>query len=119
MRTPIRACIIVALTLTTAFCGRTASRETPAPAGQTTLIVENESTSQVTVYVLRDTQRQRLGTAEALGSTRLTIPDNIVFGPTTLRFEIHPLASRATPISTQITVSRGEEIRLRVPSTIR
>jgi hypothetical protein len=119
MRTAIQAGLIMALTLATAFCGRTATNGSPEPTGQTTVVVENESTSQVTVYVLRDTQRQRLGTAEALGSTRLTIPDNIVFGPTTLRFEIHPLASRATPISTQITVSRGEEIRLRVPSTIR
>jgi hypothetical protein len=119
MRIPFYAGFIVALTLATTSCGPTASSETPEPAGPTILVVENESTLQVTVYVLRDSQRQRLGIAEALGSTRLRIPDNIVFGATPLRFEVHPLASRATPISTQITVYPGDEVRLRVPSTIR
>lgn len=120
MRTPIHAGLILAITLATAFCGgRTASSDTLEPAGQTTLVVDNQSTLQVTVYVLRDAQRQRLGIAESLRTTSLRIPDNIMFGPTTLRFEIDPLGSRARPISTQITVSPGEEVRLRVPSTLR
>lgn len=119
MRTSIRAGLVMAITLTMASCGRAAESGTPEPTGETTLIVENESTLQVTVYVLRNSQRQRLGTAESLSSTRLRIPSNMVFGPTPLRFEIHPLASRATPISSEITVSPGQEVRLRVPSTIR
>lgn len=82
-------------------------------------MVDNQSTLQVTVYVLRDSQRQRMGTANALSSTRLRIPDNMVFGPTSLRFEVHPLASRQEPISEQITVTPGQEVRLIVPSTIR
>jgi hypothetical protein len=120
MRTPIRAGLIVAITLGTAFCGgRTASTETAEPAGQTTLVVDNQSTLQVTVYVLRDAQRQRLGIAESLQYTSLRIPDNIMFGPTTLRFEISPLGSRSRPISMQITVSPGERVTLRVPPTLR
>jgi hypothetical protein len=118
-RVPIRFSLIAVLALASASCARTASTEVPEPAGETILVVENESTLQVTVYVLRDSQRRRLGTAAGVGETRLTIPANLIFGPTPLRFEIHPLASRATPISTQITVSPGEVIRLRVPSTIR
>jgi hypothetical protein len=71
------------------------------------------------LYVLRDAQRQRLGTANALSTTRLRIPDNIIFGVTSLRFEVDPLGSRQTPISEQITVAAGEEVMLRIPSTIR
>jgi hypothetical protein len=119
MRTLIRPGLIAAISLTLAVCGPTASSETPEPAGETTLVVENQSTLQVTVYVLRDAQRQRLGTADALRTTRLRIPDNIMFGVTSLRFEIDPLGSRRTPISEQITVSPGEEVTLRIPSTLR
>lgn len=115
----MRTLLIAAISLTLAFCGRPASTGTPDPAGQTTLVVDNQSTLQVTVYVLRDAQRQRLGTAGALTTTRLRIPDNIIFGVTSLRFEIDPLGSRQTPISEQITVAAGEEITLRIPSTIR
>lgn len=119
MRTAIRAGLIVALTLATTFCSRAASTDTAEPAGPTTLVVDNQSTLQVTVYVLRGAQRQRLGIAESLDSTSLRIPDNIIFGPTSLRFEIDPLGSNARPISMEITVSPGEEVRLRVPPTLR
>lgn len=119
MRTVIRHGLIAAISLTLAFCGRTASTGTPEPDGQTYLVVENQSTLQVTVYVLRGAQRQRIGTAAALRTTRLRIPDNLVFGVTSLRFEVDPLGSADTPISEQITVVAGEEIRLRIPSTIR
>lgn len=120
MRASIRAGLIVAVPLAAASCGgRTASSETAEPAGQTTVVVENRSTLQVTVYVLRGAQRRRLGTAGALTSTPLRIPDTIIFGPTPLRFEIDPLGSRARPISMEITVSPGEEVRLTVPSTLR
>jgi hypothetical protein len=71
------------------------------------------------VYVLRGAQRQRMGIAESLSSTSLRIPDNIIFGPTALRFEIDPLGSNASPISTEITVSPGDEVTLRVPPTLR
>lgn len=120
MRTPIHAGLIVAITLATAFCGgRAASMDSAEPAGETTLVVDNQSTLQVTVYALRDSQRQRLGTADALRSTRLRIPDSLIFGLTSLRFEIDPLGSRARPISMQITVSPGDEVTLTVPSTLR
>jgi hypothetical protein len=119
MRSLIRPGLIAAISLTLAVCGRSASTGTPEPAGQTTLMVENQSTLQVTVYVLRGAQRQRLGTAAALRTTRLRIPDNLIFGVTSLRFEVDPLGSRQTPISEQITVAPGEEVTLVIPSTIR
>jgi hypothetical protein len=119
MRNSIRLVALAAITLAIAFCGRTPAPGTADPDGQTMLVVENQSTLQVTVYVLRDAQRQRLGTANALTTTRLRIPDNIIFAPTSLRFEVHPLGSRRTPISEQIMVVPGEEVRLRIPPTVR
>ena len=119
MRTLIRPGLVAAITLTLAVCGPSASTGTPEPAGQTTLVVENQSTLQVTVYVLRGAQRQRLGTAAALTTTRLRIPDNVMFGVTSLRFEVDPLGSRQTPMSEEIAVAPGEEVTIRVPSTLR
>ena len=119
MRTPIQAGLIVAIMLATASCGAMISGGTREPAEESFVVVENQSTLQVTVYVLRDSHRQRLGTAESLRSTRLRIPSSIIFGPTNLRFEISPLGSNANPISTEIMVSPGDEITLTVPSTIR
>lgn len=120
MRRPVYVALIALGTLTAASCGsanpRPGSIDQPE---QTTLVVENQSTLQVTIYVHRESQRQRLGVAPALSTTRLRIPDNIIFGPTPLRFEADPLGSRATPISEQITVSHGQEVRLRIPSTLR
>jgi hypothetical protein len=119
LRTSIRAALIVAVTLATTSCGPAASTETAEPSGPTTLVVDTQSTLQVTVYVLRGAQRQRLGIAESLRITPLRIPDNIIFGPTPLRFEINPLGSNASPISTEIIVSPGQEVTLRVPPTLR
>lgn len=119
MRPLIRSGLIAAIALTLAVCGRSASTGTPEPAGPTTLVVENQSTLQMTVYVLRGAQRQRMGTAAALSNTRLTIPENLMFGVTSLRFEVDPLGSRQTPMSEQITVSPGQEVTLRIPSSIR
>lgn len=119
MRIPRRILLTAAVALAVSFCSRTPAPEPGQPAGETTLVVENQSTLQVTIYVRRDAQRQRLGDASALSTTRLRIPENLIFGPTALRFEVDPLGSRQTPISQEITVSAGEEIVLVVPSTLR
>ena len=119
MRTLVRTALMVATSLTVASCGRAPATGTPEPGGETILVVDNRSTFQVTVYALRDSQRQRLGTAGALATTRLTIPDHLVFGVTSLRFQVDPVGSRRTPISEQITVSAGEEVTLVIPATFR
>lgn len=119
MRTSVRTTLIAALSLTLAVCGRAPATETAEPAGETILVVDNQSTLQVTVYALRDSQRQRLGTAGALATTRLRIPDSLVFGVSSLRFQVDPVGSRRTPISEQIVVSAGEEVRLVIPPTFR
>ena len=119
MRTCTRIMLIAVLALGTASCSGRSVQDTAEPTGQTTLVVENHSTLQVTVYVLRNSQRVRLGIASGLTTTRLRIPDNILFGPTPLRFELDPLASRQTPMTEEITVVPGETVTLRVPSTLR
>ena len=70
----------------------------------------------MTIYVLRGSERIRLGTATGLRDTRFTIPQGIIFGATALRFLADPIGSNRTPVSEEITVQEGEEVLLRIPS---
>jgi lipoprotein NlpI len=81
----------------------------------TTLVIDNQSVLDHTVYVIRGSQRLRVGTATGLGKTHLTIPRGIVFGLTTLRFMADPIGSNRTPVSEEITVNQGDELTLRIP----
>jgi len=81
----------------------------------TTLVIDNQSVLDHTVYVIRGSQRLRVGTATGLSKTNLTIPRGIVFGLTTLRFMADPIGSNRTPVSEEITVNQGDELTLRIP----
>jgi hypothetical protein len=86
----------------------------PVPA--TYLRVENQAFNDMTIYVLRGAQRMRLGLATGTSTTRLRIPDTLLFGPTPLAFYADPIGGNRTPISQEITVSPGDEVTLTIPS---
>lgn len=81
----------------------------------TTVEVDNQALLDMTIYVLRDSQRTRLGLATGLSKTRFTIPAGIMFGVTTLRFIADPIGGNRLPVTEEITVSEGEEVVLRIP----
>ena len=106
--------VVLAACLVLPACASTgtnaAAKEEP-----TTLVIDNQSVLDHTVYVIRGSQRLRVGTATGLGKTHLTIPRGIVFGLTTLRFMADPIGSNRTPVSEEITVNQGDELTLRIP----
>jgi hypothetical protein len=55
-----------------------ASGPLPPPQPRATLLVENQSTSEMRVFVLAGGQRIRLGQAPGNRTTSLRIPDHIV-----------------------------------------
>jgi hypothetical protein len=67
------------------------------------------------IYVYRSSQRVRLGTATGNSVTRLTIPANLLFGATPLRFQADPIGGSRSPISSEITVAPGDEVVLTIP----
>lgn len=87
-------------------------RPEPEP---TTLLVDNQSFLDANIYVLRGGQRVRLGLARGNGRTRLTIPANLIFGATALQFQADPVGSSRTPVSSEIRVDAGDEVRLTIP----
>lgn len=98
-------------------CARTNNDPDQAaePVPVTRLRVENQAFLDMTIYVYRSTQRIRLGTANGNSTTRLTIPPNLIFGATPLRFQADPIGSNRASISQEITVSPGDEITLTIP----
>jgi hypothetical protein len=96
------------VTLFAAACGPRVS----ADQEPTTVRVENQNFLDATIYVLRGSQRIRLGNVTGLTTRVLRIPDSIIFGATPLRFIAEPIASPRTPISHEIVVHPGDEIRL-------
>ena len=81
----------------------------------TTIRVDNQSYTDMTIYLVRGSQRMRLGTAGGLKQTTLTIPATVVFGSTPLRFIADPIGSGRGPVSDEITVRAGDQVSLIIP----
>ncbi len=92
-----------------------ASSPSPNAELPTTLMVDNQSLLDHTIYVIRGSQRLRVGQANGLSTTQMKIPNGIVFGLTTLRFMADPIGSNRSPVSEEITVREGDEVGLRIP----
>lgn len=82
---------------------------------RTTVLVENQSFADMAVYVLEQTRRVRLGNVTGLSSREFTIPERLIFGISTLRFQTDPIGSSQAPISQEIAVSPGDRLRLIIP----
>jgi len=103
----LAACLVVPACAST---GANASREEPA-----IVVVDNRALLDHTIYVLRGSQRIRLGIATGLRKTTMTIPPGIVLGATTLRFLADPIGGTRNPVSEEINITPGDEIGLTIP----
>ena len=110
------ALLVAAPAAATGCAPRQDAEGEPRPEREpTTLLVDNRSFLDHNVYVLRGSQRIRLGTATGNRSQRFTIPANLVFGVTSLRFVVDPIGGTRTPVSDEIRVTEGDEVRLVIP----
>ena len=81
---------------------------------RTTVTVDNQSFSDMTIYASRG-QRVRLGTANGKSRTVLTIPSSLVAGTTTLFFIADPIGSNRASVSEEIQVSEGDSVGITIP----
>jgi hypothetical protein len=117
MSRPVRLLAAV-LVLFAAACSSKSKAARPMDP-PTYVSVENQSFSDMNVYVLRNSQRIRLGTVTGNTTRQLQIPANMVFGATTLAFLADPIGGTRTPISQEITVQPGDVVRLVIPPNAR
>ena len=110
-----RLFLVASLGLALGACGGSKNRSAPIPQPRTTLRVENQGFSDMTIYAIRSGQRVRLGNAPGNTNTVFTIPANLIFGATPLRFLADPIGSNRTPVSDEITVQAGDQVRLVIP----
>lgn len=107
--------IALSLTVTTiSSCIRRVPGEIEERAGAT-VRVENRALTDMTIYIVNQGQRVRLGTVSALATTTFAIPARFVSGMP-VRFLADPLGSSRTPVSEEISVSPGDEIVLMIPT---
>jgi hypothetical protein len=106
----IGMCVLLALA-STLGC-RTSGAPANADSGPatTTIDVQNNDFNDMTVYVVVNSQRTRLGIAPGLKTTVLTIPRYLVFSGSTLRFVGDPIGGNRTPVSEEIDVSPGDQL---------
>ena len=113
-----RAALVMLLVVATlaAGCYRTQTPDPNAePAVVTRVRVQNQAFLDMTIYVYRGPQRVRLGVANGNSTTRFTVPSDLIFGATQLRFQADPIGSNRNSITEEITVSPGDEVTLTIP----
>lgn len=84
-----------------------------------TLIVENDNTSNVTVYALRSGSRQRMGSVNGLSTASFQIRRTMLSGGGELNVGIHPLGSNRMYTAYPIYVDESDVIEVRVSSFLR
>lgn len=104
----------VAMVTALGACASTHNLREQQPA--TILEVDNRATLDMNIYVLRGSERIRIGTAMALRTSQLTIPPDLIFGATPLRFLADPIGANRLPVTEEITVSAGDTVMMQIPA---
>ena len=99
-----------------AACASMGNRSTTDERAATTVTVNNQAPLSMDIFIIRGGQRIRLGTADALTTTKLTIPRGIIVGSMDVRFLADPIGGNRAPVSQTITVNEGDEVLLTLPS---
>jgi hypothetical protein len=77
---------------------------------RTTIDVQNQSFNDMTVYMLVNGARTRLGIAPGNKTTVLTIPAYLLTGVSFVRFVADPLGGHRTPVTEEVDVTPGDQL---------
>lgn len=92
----------------------------PAPEARmrTALVVENNNWQDMTVYLLRDGMRFRLGSVPSLARERFVLNSAMMGGTGTLQIIADPLGSNRAWVSEPFLVQPGDEVRFKLENNI-
>lgn len=108
---------IIPFVLAAACSGGGSPSPSPAPAPgalKTVLRVDNATYSNLSIYVLRDNQRHRLGRSTANTTTHFVIPPSFVTSRRSLRFITDPVGPGREVISQDVMVVPGDTVFMRL-----
>lgn len=88
-----------------------------APRAKTILEVRNDAFNDAVVYVIHGGMPIRLGTAGGVSTSKLTIPDHMIFGGTPLKFSLRSIGGRGRGITESIVVYRGDVVMMTIPAS--
>ncbi len=111
----LRPLLLLTLLALLTACG-TSKRQPQLQGEETTVRVDNRNFLDMTIYVLRGSQRVRLGLVNGVSTQIFRIPDNLIFGASSLRFLADPVGGNATPVSQEITIISGDQVQLIIPN---
>jgi hypothetical protein len=107
--------VLTALTGAVVACNAMARGSGASQNAPAAIRVDNQSFSDMTVYVLRSVQRVRLGLAPGHANTVFNVPSALMAGATPLRFIADPIGGARPSISEEITVAPGDSVTLTIP----
>lgn len=108
---------LVAAALVLAACGGAqAPAGQPVPTGSATAVlqVENMTFVDLSMYVLLDNRRERLGRATANTTTKFPIPPAMVGSGRELQFITDPVGPRREAVSRRVQVAPGDTVFFRI-----
>jgi hypothetical protein len=79
--------------------------------------VENQAFLDVNVYVVRSSQRIRLGTVTGHSTRVFAVPSNLVGTGAMVRFLADFIGSDRTPISEEMVIWPGDRVELTIPAS--
>jgi hypothetical protein len=98
------------LILSTGCTGKQKESTRPLPAGPTSLRIENQNWLDVTIYVVHDGQRSRIGAATAARTTNLAIPPTMLGQLGAIRLVADPVGSSQAITSPTVVVKQGTRL---------
>jgi len=106
----IGLCLVFAIASSLGCHGGGAPGKTDTGPATTTIDVQNQDFNDMTVYVLVNGQRTRLGIAPGNKTTVLTIPRYLIVGTSFLRFVCDPIGGNRTPVTEEVDVTPGDQL---------
>lgn len=107
---PLLPLLVLSL-LSTSGCGPTRPSR-PGGDPVTTLEVDNQNFSDMTVYLVNGGQRVRLGRATGKTRTTMTLPRGVLTFPRELQFQADPMGGRAGSVTNRLWVTPGDRVVL-------
>ena len=118
---PRRSLVVATAALIMGACAPAAQQAANNRPGlkRATVVVQNENWLEVAVYILRGSQRVRLGSVPSMGKAEFAIPSQYVLGTSDITLQADPIGALETYISPPIQVYEGARLALRIENQLR